>query len=273
MATKSESRDGSAARPRPTGAGWSTSFRGPARRGSTAALAVSLAIVGLSQAAAGCRCEEQPARSNNPQDRRRVQEQLQAFTERVRRVRDAVPAGEAAQETPCPDEELQAALDGGYGRMLLVDYDQLERYQRPELDPYAEERKPWELLTAPEFRTIDPPQSGDDLRKLTDTLYRIRNLQEKWRYWAVVRSSLKTLPREESGKFHAGAYEGVLVVVDTKTAQALCQASVSARSSEEVAGYESTARSAVLFKDFRRHLERSLNSAAERITRRLELTF
>ena len=220
---------------------------------------------------AGCRCTEPPAGGEDPAAREPVATQVAAFAAQMVELGALVPDPAELQEAPCPDEELGAELDGGFGRMLLVDHDYLERFARPELEPYAGEREPWQVLTAKPLREIRAPRATDDVRRLTDLLFRIQRLEQRYRYYAVVLASQQRLPREEGARFHPGAYAGWLVVVDRQARQRLCQAEVAAESSAEVAGYASVARNAVLWQDFRRHLDRTLHSAASRITRRLEL--
>jgi hypothetical protein len=230
-----------------------------------------LSALAVAHAAAGCRCDEQPAITAESQQLLRLKTEATWFAMQLVQIRTAVPRPAGLQEQPCSDEQLKTELDGGYGRMLLADYAYLERYERPELDPYAGPHGPWKVLTAAALRAIDPPQPIVTVKQATNTLYGMQQLQKSYRHLAVLRTTRRELPRIEGTRFHPGVLEGWLVVVELGRALPLCHAQVHAESSQQVAGLEGQDRDRAVWRDFERRLEQQLNDAAKRMTRRLLL--
>jgi hypothetical protein len=201
----------------------------------------------------------------------RLKTEASWFAMQLVQIRTAMPPPAGLQEQPCNDEQLETELDAGYGRMLLADYAYLERYERPELDPYAGPRAPWKVLTAAALRAIDPPQPIVTVKQATDTLYRMQQLQKDYQHLAVLRTTRREPPRIDGARFHPGTLEGWLVIVDFGRALPLCQAQVSAASSHEVAGVQGQDRDRAVWTDFERRVKQELNQAAKRMTGRLLL--
>lgn len=230
-----------------------------------------LTAVVLAHAAAGCRCEEQPTVTAESPQLLRFKSEATWFAMQFVQIRTAVPSPAGLQEQPCNDEQLKTELDAGYGRMLLADHAYLERYERPELDPYAGPREPWKVLTAAELRAIDPPQPIVTVKDITATLFRMQQLQRNYGHLAVLRTTRRELPRIEGERFHPGVLDGWLVIVEFERALPICHAQVHAASSHQVAGLRGQDRDRAVWRDFERRLLQQLNDAARRMTRRLLL--
>ncbi len=219
----------------------------------------------------GTGCEERTSSVVDSDLAQRHRRDVQEFTERLRKLRAAVPAPEKLQEEPCPDEDLEHELDGGYGRMLLVDYEFLDRYGRDAAGVYAGERSRWSFLSARLLRDLDRVSQLPETKRDIDALVRIQKLDREYDHVAVLRTKRREAPRIEGDKFHGGVFEGWLVVFEWDTRRRLCQAEIMAESSPEVAGLSRQARDEVLWRDFRRRIDVGMDDAVRRLSRRLLL--
>ena len=171
----------------------------------------------------------------------------------------------------CPDDALRLKLDGGYTRALLADFDYLGWYHKVAQNPYQGPKERWNVLTARSLLSVAHPDSVDNRKTAIDALYRLQGLRAEHEYVAVVRATQQRLPRLDGERFHAGVFQGWLMVFEVPAAKRLCQARVAAHSSTEIVGTERQARERVIWLDFQRHLRRELHAALARITRRMNL--
>jgi hypothetical protein len=237
----------------------------------TAAARQGLALC-LALAVSGCRCEDQSVPTVEPERLHKLKGPAMRFASKLAKIQSELASPANLVEEPCPDEEeLKLQLDGGYGRMLLVDYEYLRRFAQPELDPYAGENRRWKRLTAPMVLAIEPPQPMQNIKDVTNTLYQMQKVQKGYQHLAVVRTTRRELPRVDAGGFHAGRLEGWLVVFELESGRRLCQAGLWAQSSSEVAGLEGQSRDLAVWRDFERQIDKTLNEAARRLSRRLLL--
>jgi len=219
----------------------------------------------------GAGCDETPASGVGPELAARHRRDVQTFQERLRKLRAAVPAPEKLQEQPCPDAELEHELDGGYGPMLLIDYEFLERYGRDGGGVYSGARGRWSFLTASLLRDLDRVSQQSEAQRDVNALVRIQKLEREYDHVAVLRTERREAPRLEGAKFHGGVFEAWLVVFEWDTLRRLCQAEIIAQSSPEVAGLASQRQDEVLWRDYRRRIARGMDDAARRLSRRLLL--
>ena len=231
----------------------------------------ALLMLATAVAGAGGGCDEKPAGAVDPVVADRQQQQVAAFTERLRKLREAVPAPKKLQEEPCPDEDLEQQFDGGYGAMLLVDYEFLDRYGRDADGVYSGERSRWSFLSGRLLRDIDRASRLSEAKRNVETLIHVQQLEREYEYVAVLRTQRREAPRLEGAKFHGGEFEAWLVVFEWDTLRRLCQAEIIAQSSTEVAGISGQARDQVLWRDFRRRIDLGMDDAVRRLTRRLLL--
>jgi hypothetical protein len=219
----------------------------------------------------GCRGSQPDGGSQDAHKVAELKSQAAALTKPLAQVRAAVPEPAQLAEAGCTDDELRLRLEGGYARALLADYDYLGWYHQAAGDPYQGPQERWQLLTARSLLAVAPPASIDNKKAAIDALFRLQGLRAEYQYLAVVRATQRELPRLEGERFHAGAFQGWLMVFEVAAAKRWCQARVSAHSSTEIVGTERQARERVIWLDFQRHLRRELHAALARITRRMNL--
>jgi hypothetical protein len=164
-------------------------------------------------------------------------------------------AAKVSREQACGEGAL-ARLDGGDGRLLLLDAD-------------ANAGEPWRWLTSPPLAALPPPRSLDTSQKVTGALYGMQRLRQDYQYLAVVHAPRRTLPRLDQGKFHPGEWSGWLVLFELESGRALCQTELRARSSDEIAGQVGQAPERAVLRDFVLAVRREIERATTRLSRQL----
>jgi len=198
----------------------------------------------------------------------RTKSEIDAFAKRMRTLRERTPEPrDDLGDEPCPDEQLERATRGAPAPLLVADYDYLERFVRPEIDPHAGRGAAFRLLTTPALRAVVPAPRITDESMGNDVLFRIKKLDEEYDYVAVLRTSERLLPRREGGKFHGGRLAGHLVISDLATGKPLCRARVDAESSSEVAGIQGSDPERVLKNDFYAKVRDAIGAAVRRVSR------
>ena len=232
---------------------------------------IALFVLAVASVLLSTACDEKPAGAVDPKLAQRHRRDVQKFVERLRQLGAAVPPPGQLEEQPCPDEQLEHQLDGGYGRMLLIDHDFLERYGQDANGVYSGERKRWSFLSARLLREIDRVSQLSEPKRDIEALVRIQKLEREYDHVAVLQTQRREAPRMEGDKFHGGVFEAWLVVFEWRTRRRLCQAEIFAESSPEVAGLTSQARDEVLWRDYRRRIDVGMDDAVRRLSRRLLL--
>jgi hypothetical protein len=216
-------------------------------------------------------CDEKPAGGVDSDLAERHRRNAEKFIERLHQLRAAVPPPEQLQEEPCPDADLEHQLDGGYGRMLLVDYEFLQRFGQDPNGVYSGDRSRWSFMSGRLPRDLDRVSRLSGTKRNVEILVGAQKLEREYDHVAVLRTVRREAPRMEGDKFHGGVFDGWLVVFEWDTRRRLCQAEIMAQSSPEVAGRSSQGRDEVLWRDYRRHIDAAMDDAARRLSTRLLL--
>jgi len=198
----------------------------------------------------------------------RTKSEIDAFAKRMNALREQTPAPrDDLGDESCPDEQLERATHGAPAPLLVADYDYLERYVRPSIDPHAGLGAAFRLLTTPALRAIPPSARIANESTANDVLFAIKKLDEAYDYVAVLRTRERRLPRREGGKFHGGTLAGHLMVFDLATGKPLCRTRVDAQSSPEVAGIQGSDPERVLRNDFYAKVRDAIGEAVRRVSR------
>jgi hypothetical protein len=197
---------------------------------------------------------------------------VETFADRLAAAAVAADGAKVDSEVACPDDAIRQRLGQGGGRLLVAEREYLERYRDPAAAPrHRGGDEHWRFLTTPSLRDVRSPVELESPRAAVEAAYRVRQLENDYRYLAVIVSSERTPPALDGQKYRSGALSGLVVVFPIDRPTPLCQATFTAANDDTVVFRDPARREEALWQDFALRTRQSLDVAVGRITRHLNL--
>jgi hypothetical protein len=213
---------------------------------------------------------------NTPEEQKKRTEErkilIEKTTAQLVSIRNRWPA--ALAEKGCPDASIPEDAVA-----QTADFDSLERFTKPDVDPESPPFKSWAWLTSEGIRELKMlPQFKVPLHswELGDMARSLESLQ-KGRYLVVFRADkgAKVMPTiQGDSAFMGGEFEGWAVVYDLQTEAAICQAPLKAESSDNVTRRKGlvTGKSPeeAIEQDFKEQFETAAKASLAKISKKLQ---
>lgn len=174
------------------------------------------------------------------------------------------------EHKPCDDGAVRRHFEARARTLTLAEASYVVARNHAEPKPSE-----WAFLTAGSFRALSPHQELHDEAAALDVRAKWKRFIEQQRYLGLVRVDHRESPRLEGGKLMAGSLKGWLFIVDlaNKEGQPLCQASVFASGSDQVAQRKGQTPLEAAWADLRLNVQRALDDALGQISEELTIAF
>ncbi|MEZ4223058.1 MAG: hypothetical protein R3B13_19095 [Polyangiaceae bacterium] len=183
----------------------------------------------------------------------------------------AAAKGPLPSEQNCPDDDIAKEQEGKSGRLLIVEQAFLERFVRPDLDPYAGTGARFKPLTTPAMRILIPAVRAGTRQQAIDALWNAKKVEREYTHVGVLRATKRVGPVLEGQSYRAGVYEGAVEIFALGQTTRLCAASVSAESGEGFATQAGKSGEDAAWADFTVRVRDAVHAAVCRVSKRLDV--